>query len=204
MVNDGRTDPRGDEDTIVALRTKCIIKLDDKHIIVATPRNWQIYYEQNKTYFVVFGPLINIYKHLEHLLPRRVFFLPCRDDDHYFVDVVRNQGVLIEGKIVSIDEKVYVAGIGGRSPLMNIQSILTKLNELKAQYLVLATCYPPKGLLDQKVMGVPRGLYELRDLVDYLGRLENIDKKIILVGHNCVPGKMNIHRDVEIYCCMAI
>ena len=135
------------------------------------------------------------------LSPYKLFFLPCQDDDHYFVDVVKKHGTLIEGRVILVDNKVYIAGVGGRSPLVNIQSIRNKLGKLKAQHLLLATCYPPKRLLDQQVVGVPRGLYELRELIDYLRQLENIDKKTILIGRNCIQERVTLPGDIEVYCC---
>ncbi len=97
-------------------------------------------------------------------LGRRVYAVPGRFDDVYIARLAAERLRLLEGRVEYLGGGVYLAGVGGREPLMNIRGVAEALREARGPVL-LASYYPVRGVLDLSRAGVRRGLWELEGLL---------------------------------------
>ena len=97
-------------------------------------------------------------------LGRRVYAVPGRFDDVYIARLAAERLRLLEGRLEYLGGGVYLAGVGGREPLMNIRGVAEALREARGPVL-LASYYPARGVLDLSRAGVRRGLWELEGLL---------------------------------------
>ena len=93
-------------------------------------------------------------------------------DDTYIARLLSENHVFIDGRLVYVGSNTYVFGVGGREPLMNIHTILREYMDTRRRgggtCSVLLTYYPPHGIMDESVLGVHYGIYELNELIDTL------------------------------------
>lgn len=94
-----------------------------------------------------------------------VYFVSGLRDDKFIVESVAENAVIIDGRLVRIVDGLYLAGVGGREPIMNITSLKEKLAGVRG-CIVLASYFPVKGVLDSSRLGVGLGLYELADFLE--------------------------------------
>ena len=113
-----------------------------------------------------------------------VYAVTGRRDDTFIADLVASRASLIDGKLVELGGGVYLAGVGGREPLMNIERLSTSLGGLPpGATVILASYYPPHGVLDSSRLGPGRGLYELRALVEHLPA----GVRVVVAASDCGP-----------------
>ncbi|KSW11879.1 hypothetical protein CF15_03510 [Pyrodictium occultum] len=115
-----------------------------------------------------------------------VYSLPGRGDDHYLARLLSAHSVSVEGHLAYQGQGVYIAGVGGREPLANLQSLDREIREAKPARLILATEYPPHGLFDASGLGVSRGLFELLEAV------EKWRPEVVVIGGCSSPGAASI------------
>jgi len=94
----------------------------------------------------------------------RVYAVPGRFDDVYIARLAGERLRLLEGRLEYLGGGVYLAGVGGREPLMNIRSVSEALRGVRGPVL-LASYYPVHGVLDLSRAGARRGLWELEALL---------------------------------------
>ncbi len=101
-----------------------------------------------------------------------VYAVSGRYDDTYIAKLLSENYVLIDGRSVYVGNDTYVFGVGGREPLMNIHTILREYvstgQRKSGACSVLLTYYPPHGVMDEDILGIHYGVYELNKLVSIL------------------------------------
>ena len=126
----------------------------------------------------------------------RVYSITGRFDDHHVATLLDERTIFIESKVQYIGDNWYIAGIGGRDPIANINAVKRMLNEILARgtkrYIILATYFCPYGICDESLLGGRRGLHELSEIIN------NYPVKI-LVSCDCGPGVVE-YKGVTIIC----
>ena len=126
----------------------------------------------------------------------RVYSITGRFDDHHVATLLDEKTIFVESRVQYIGDNWYIAGIGGRDPIANINAVKRMLDEILAigtrGYLILATYFCPYGVCDESLLGGRRGLHELREIIN------NYPVKI-LVSCDCGPGAVE-YKGVTVIC----
>ena len=126
----------------------------------------------------------------------KVYSITGRFDDHYIATLLDKRTIFVESRVQYIGDNWYIAGIGGRDPIANINAVKRMLNEILARgtkrYIILASYFCPYRICDESLLGGRRGLHELREIIN------NYPVKI-LVSCDCGPGAVE-YKGITILC----
>jgi len=123
-----------------------------------------------------------------------VYAVTGRRDDTHIAKLLAESGVLLDGKLLDAGHGIYLAGVGGREPLMNISGLTRLIDKEVDGHIVLASYYPPHGLFDYSRLGVHRGLLELDEL------LGGGVVRAVLVSRCSPPGAQAELRGISVAC----
>ncbi len=125
-----------------------------------------------------------------------VYSITGRFDDHHIARLLEEKTIFIESRVQYIGDNWYIAGIGGRDPIANVNAVERALDEILVKgtkkYLILATYFCPYGICDKSPLGGRRGLHELLEIIN------NYPVKL-LISCDCGPGVVE-YKDVTIVC----
>ena len=126
----------------------------------------------------------------------KIYSITGRFDDHHVATLLDERTIFIESKVQYIGDNWYIAGIGGRDPIANINAVKRMLNEILAEgtkrYIILATYFCPYRVCDESLLGGRRGLHELREIIN------NYPVKL-LISCDCGPGVVE-YKGVTVVC----
>ncbi len=141
----------------------------------------------------------------------KIYSITGRFDDHYVARLLEDRSTFVESKVRYIGYNWYIAGVGGRDPIANINAIKRALKEILQTStevkIALVAYFCPYKKCDRSILGGRRGLQELHEIIDHYpvkvliscecgpGIIEHGDKILIcLGGGNCI-GFIDISND---------
>jgi len=111
---------------------------------------------------------VSLLERISNRLDVTIYAVTGRRDDTHIARLLEDTAEILDGRFIYVGKGVYLAGVGGREPLMNIERLRGEINHVADGRILLASYYPLHGVFDSSALGPARGLFELADLAAHV------------------------------------